>query len=162
MEDKKLTHWRRLVNPNYIGAYSLDPGEKRTVKIEKVVKEVVIGEGGKKDECVVAYLKNEKPFIINKTNMKTITKIYGTPYIEEWVGRSVTVFATPVKGKAGEIVEALRIVEEKPPLPELTPDHPRWSDAVKAAKAKQITPAQIKSNYSVTEPNLKTLFNETV
>ena len=48
------THWKRLENPNYIGAYSLDEGENRDVKITKVIRELVTGTGGKKEECTVA------------------------------------------------------------------------------------------------------------
>ena len=30
------THWKKLINPNYIGAYSLEEGEDLTVKIDFV------------------------------------------------------------------------------------------------------------------------------
>lgn len=53
---------------------------------------------------------------LNATNSKTIQKIYKTPYIEDWIGRKIQIFATPVKvGK--EVVDALRI---KPFVPQQT------------------------------------------
>lgn len=109
------THWKKTFNPDYIGAYVLEPGEEKTVTITKVVNEMVVGQNGKKEECTVAYLKNDKPFILNRTNCKTITKLYDTPYIEEWAGKSVIIYADKVKA-FGEQVEALRIRMRKPEM----------------------------------------------
>ena len=105
---EKLTHWKKLINPDYLGAYSLDGLAELNVTIENVVREMVTGTGGKKEECTVAYLKDQKPFIINRTNGKTITKALKTPYVEEWVGKSITLYATTTK-VAGEEVECLRV-----------------------------------------------------
>lgn len=106
MEHK--THWKKLVNPEYIGAYSLEDGKDLTVSIEKVIREMVTGDGGKKEECTVAYLVGHKPLILNRTNAKTITKIYNSPYIEDWSGKKITLYATTTR-VAGETVECLRI-----------------------------------------------------
>ena len=65
------THWKRLVNPNYIGVYSLDNGKDLIVTIDKVVREQVVSTGGKKEECTVAYLRGQKPLILNRTNAKS-------------------------------------------------------------------------------------------
>lgn len=104
METK--THWKKLVNPDYIGAYCIDTDT--TVRIVSVGQEEVKGENGKKEICTVARLEGMKPFIINRTNAKTITKVYNTPYIEDWAGKLITVFPTTTK-VAGEVVECLRI-----------------------------------------------------
>ena len=84
-----ITHWKRLMNPDYIGAYWLPEGEDVTVVIDYVVRELITGTGGKKEECTVAHLKGVKPFILNGTNSKTIAKLYG-PYIEDWAGKRIT------------------------------------------------------------------------
>ncbi len=67
MESKK-THWKKLENPDYIGAYSLENGKDLIVTIDSVKRELVTGQGGKKEECTIAYLKGQKPFILNRTN----------------------------------------------------------------------------------------------
>src|SRR5688572_17896053 len=105
---KELTHWKKLTNPNYIGAYSLQPGEEITREIVKVVREQVAGADGKKEECTVAYLKNEKPFILNATNCKILSKIFKSPYIENWLGQSIIIYAQTIRA-FGEDMEALRI-----------------------------------------------------
>lgn len=101
------THWKRLINPDYIGAYALNEGEDLTVKIDYVQVEEITGTGGKKEHCTVAHLVNEKPMILNVTNSKTIAKLYG-PYIEDWQGQLITLFASTTR-LAGETVECLRI-----------------------------------------------------
>ena len=111
MEQQK-THWKVLVNPDYIGAYALN-GKDLTVTIEKVIREMVTGDGGKKDECTVAYLKGHKPLILNRTNSKTITKIYNSPYIEDWAGKKITLYPSTTR-VAGDTVECLRIRQTAP------------------------------------------------
>ena len=146
------THWKRLENPNYIGAYSLDEGENRDVKITKVIRELVTGTGGKKEECTVAYLENEKPFILNRTNMKTITKIYNTPYIEEWVGKLITLYVAKIFA-FGENVEALRVKEIKPSKDDkLISQLKRASLAVKAEKITSEEALELlKKTFALTE-----------
>ena len=106
--EKELTHWKKLTNPNYLGAYSLQPNESRVVTIVEVKREIIVGMEGKKDECTIAYLKGEKPMILNSTNSKRIEKITGTPFIENWKGAEVMVYAEKIKA-FGDIVDALRI-----------------------------------------------------
>ena len=101
------THWKRLTNPDYIGAYWLPEGQDVTVTIDYVVREMITGTGGKKEDCTVAHLQGVKPFILNTTNSKTIAKLYG-PYIEDWAGKQITLFASTAK-LAGDTVECLRV-----------------------------------------------------
>lgn len=104
------THWKKLNNPDYIGAYALAPGQELIATIKTVGKEIVTGPDGKKEECTVIHFMESdiKPLILNVTNAKTIQKIYKTPYIEDWAGRKIQLYATKVKA-FGELVEALRI-----------------------------------------------------
>ena len=83
-----LTHWKRYRNPDYFGAYCFNySGEERILTIKMARKETIKGSDGKKQEClVVHWAENEKPFIINATNAKAITKVAKTPYVERWVG----------------------------------------------------------------------------
>jgi hypothetical protein len=154
------THWKKLENPDYIGAYSLDEGKDKTVTITRVVREMVTGTGGKKEECTVAYLKGEKPFILNRTNMKMIQKIYGTPYIEEWANKSLTLYVSKIKAFGEDGVECLRIRNKAPEKPELTPQHDKWDGAVKALQSQSVTIEQIKKQYKLSAQNEKLLKDE--
>ncbi len=109
----ELTHWKKLHNPDYLGAYSLDAGgtyKDLIVTIKNVKMEEVTGSDGKKENCMVMrFVENGiKPMIVNATNAKTLTKLFGTPYIENWAGRKIQLFVDKVKA-FGDIVEALRI-----------------------------------------------------
>lgn len=156
MEEVKLTHWKMLVSTEFIGAYSLQPGEERVVEIISVGRKKVKGNNGKEQECTVATLKNEKPFILNRTNCKTLTKLFGTPFIENWKGAKVTVFSEKVKA-FDELVDALRIRPTIPRLPDLNPTTPKWAGAYEAIKAGTTTIEWVEKNYSLTSVNKKLL-----
>lgn len=103
------THWKKLTNPDYLGAYALDDGKDVILTISYVREEKVTGSDGKKDDCVVCHFSERvKPMILNSTNMKTITKLFGTPYIEDWSGRRIQIGIEKVKA-FGDVVDALRV-----------------------------------------------------
>lgn len=110
------THWKKLENPDYLGAYALQPGQDLIVQIRSVGQEEVYNPtNNKKEVCTVAHFmdRSVKPMILNVTNCKTITKIYDTPYIEDWTGKYISVYIAKVKA-FGETVEALRIRQKVP------------------------------------------------
>lgn len=110
------THWKKLDNPDYLGAYALQPGQDLIVQIQSVGQEEVYNPtNNKKEVCTVCRFldKSIKPMILNVTNCKTISKIYDTPYIEDWAGKYISIYITRVKA-FGETVEALRIRNKVP------------------------------------------------
>lgn len=117
-----LTHWKKLHNPDYLGAYALTPGQDLIATIKTVGNENVVGTDGKKEECMVMHFaeRDVKPMILNSTNAKTIAKLLKTPYVENWSGRKIQIYTAEVKA-FGEVVDALRI---RPFLPKLDEDKP--------------------------------------
>lgn len=108
------THWKKEFNYDYMGSYSLPDGKDITLTIRETKRETVTGTNGKKEDCFVCYFKeSDKPMILNRTNCKTISKIYGTPFIEDWPGHRVILGIDNVSA-FGESVEALRIRNIKP------------------------------------------------
>lgn len=134
------THWKKLTNPDYLGAYSLDNGNGgysdlyATIAYVKV--ENVIGTDGKREECTVAHFKERdlKPMILNTTNMKTLEKLFKTPYIEDWANCRIWIYVESVKA-FGEVVDALRIKKQVPPEPSAAKTVPPCSDCGKEIKA---------------------------
>lgn len=107
------THWKNNFDYQYLGGYSIE-GEDKTLTIKEVKIEEVKGASGRVEDCMVIYFEEEaKGMICNKTNAKTITKVYGTPYIEEWPGKRV-VLGTEKVDAFGETTDALRIRAYKP------------------------------------------------
>lgn len=111
MNDK--THWKKWNNPNYLGSYAFQPSEEKTVTIKEVKREIVQNQNGK-EECTVAYfVEDVKPLILNTTNCKTISKVWGTPYVEDWAGRKITLKVKRISA-FGEMVDAVRVASERP------------------------------------------------
>lgn len=153
MSEKKLTHWKQLVNPNYLGVYSLPNGKDIILTIDKVVRELVTSEGGKKEECTVIHFKEkQKPMILNRTNSKMITKLYGTPYIEEWSGHKIKIGASTTKLK-GENVECLRIRDEQQgiTLPILLVTDKENFDKCKGALSKGYSLEQLRTRWTISQ-----------
>ncbi len=110
-----LTHWKKLTNPNYLGAYSIEPGQDLVLTIKCCQNEMVAGPDGKKEECLVLHFQESgvKPMILNKTNAKTISKVHKTPYIEQWPGKQVQIYTASVSA-FGTTTDALRIRDFAP------------------------------------------------
>lgn len=113
------TNWKKLMNPDYLGAYSLDNGDGNyseiTATIQYVKVENVTGPDGKKEDCAVAHFteRSLKPMILNATNMKTLEKLFKSKYIEDWAGRKIIIGVESVKA-FGDVVDALRIRKRLP------------------------------------------------
>jgi len=155
MMSETKTHWKQLVNPDYIGAYALPNGEDLTVTIESVAREVVTMAGGKKEECTVVRLVKNKPFILNATNSKSIHRLYGA-YIEDWAGKRITLYASTTKF-GGELVECLRIRPEvaKPKKQAITDE--RLLKAIASIQDGAYTIEQLYENFSLTDEQKKTV-----
>jgi FKBP-type peptidyl-prolyl cis-trans isomerase 2 len=151
------THWRVLVTNNYIGAYSMPTdGSNIILTIKNVTREMVTGEGGKKEECTVAYFQEDsKPMILNRTNCKVIEKLHNTPFIEKWAGKRIEITVKKVKA-FGDVTDALRVVAKVPPLPELKEGTTQFVEAVKFLKGEG-TIERIQTAYIVSETVKKLL-----
>lgn len=156
------THWKKQFNYDYLGSYSLQDGKDVTLTMAETRKEKITGKSGKKEEAFVCYFKEKadwiKPMILNRTNCKTIEKIYDTPYIEEWTGKQITIFIQKGVAAFGDTVDALRIRKQKPPKPTLTKDHPSYAAVCKHIKeAGDIT--TVTNKFVVSDELLKEIQN---
>lgn len=109
-----MPHWKKAFNPDYLGAYSIENGRDLILTIKSVAVETVTGDKGRKEECLVAHFaENAKPMILNKTNCKTISKIYKNPDTDSWAGKKIQLYATTTSF-AGDVVDCLRIRDSIP------------------------------------------------
>ena len=158
------THWKKLTNPDYIGAYALNPGEDLIVQIDRVEHLQITGADGKKDEANVAHLVGHKPFILNSTNQKSIEKALKSPYIEDWAGRYIQLYSARVKA-FGDTVDALRVRLTAPEPPKrkkesLTPEHPKWVSAKAAILGGSTTIETIRTHYVLSPENEALILTE--
>jgi hypothetical protein len=162
MSNEIKTHLKKLHNPDYLGAYAFQPNEKKTLTISIVRNELVTGPDGKKEECTVCHFKENgvKPLILNVTNSKTISKIHGTPYIEDWVGKRIELFVAQVKA-FGEVVDAVRVSPVAPSekqKPVFAPNTEAWGNALK----KKATLEVIKKHYQISTEHEQQYNNELI
>lgn len=119
METTK-THWKNKFNYDYLGCYSLE-NKDLILTIKEFKKESVPNPNGKKSDCFVIYfVENQKPMIVNKTNCKIMTKIFNSPFVEDWVGKRIALYSEKVNA-FGEITEGLRIRN-------INTNHIDWAD----------------------------------
>lgn len=112
MEQK--THFRKLLNPLYLGSHDLEPDKEYKVTFERIDRDVeVIGEGGKKQKKPIAHFKGaSKPMILNATNLKMAANVIGSKFIEEWIGKSVVIKVLQERS-FGEMMDVIRILNKK-------------------------------------------------
>ena len=148
------THWKKHFNPKYLGAYSLENGEDLVVKIIELIDEEVQGSDGNKEILPVLYLKNQKPFILNKTNATTIAKVVGSDYVEDWPGHKIQIFATSVSA-FGTNTMALRVRPVAPKKEKL--EGKRFSQMLVAINAGQYKAEDAIANFQLTDSQIKEL-----
>jgi len=166
-----LTHWKKLRNHKYLGSHDLynEQGEKVTIdtRVTRVTTEMVANQEGGKDSCIVAYLENTKPMILNATNCKRLEGFANSPLIENWAGITVTVKIERVRA-FGAWHEALRFDKTQPKIaaatapekPNLNPESPNWADAVNyyaTAPDKDKAKAAMYGKYTITPGDWATL-----
>jgi len=149
------THFKKLMNPTYFGAYEFQPNEKKVLTIDRVQNEMVKGQDGKDEECLVCYFVDAKPMILNVTNCKAIAKAHDSSYIEDWAGKEVTLFTTQVSA-FGTVTEAVRIEQTAPkPKPFISDD--KFIKAKESIESGKTTIEKILNVYQLTDVQLNEL-----
>jgi hypothetical protein len=122
MSTKALTgHWKLLFPTEFVAAADLR-GEDATVTISHVEIEALKTTSGKEIKPVIHFVEMQrrppdkrKRWVLNKTNAKTIAKLYGTE-LTDWYGKRITLYPTTCE-VAGETVECVRVRKERPAPP---------------------------------------------
>lgn len=103
------THWKQYQDDNTLGAWIFEPNKDIIVTIKKIEYEDFTGTDGKKKKGRICYFEEyDKPLVLNATNSATISLIYSTPYMEEWIGKQVQLYKTTIRA-FGEDKECVRI-----------------------------------------------------
>jgi len=108
-EPSTTQHWKNLF-PNktqLLGSHNLNEGEELIAEIVSVTVEKIKNQSGGDEEVAVIRFNNAPPMVMNITNAKIISSLYGDLYTG-WIGRSVQIYATPIKA-FGQVTNCLRI-----------------------------------------------------
>ena len=157
---EEKTHWKRMLNPNFMGDWSL-PGGKDVVL---TIKGVTQKEGWSQDKgkkvmlpCIVfeeeAEFEWAKPLVPNSTNINMIVSVTGSKYIEDTVGKMIRIGT--VHGKwFGKEQDALRVRKDK--SADLTAQYDQFVKGIDAAKSRAEMGELIKQ-FELFKPYRKTL-----
>lgn len=106
--------YRSLYDRDYLGHFDLPEGREVTVTIASVKGGELIAQGGRKSKKpIIMFEGKEKGLIVNKTNGKAISGMYG-PIISDWPGKRVTLYKAQTQMGA-DLVDCIRI---RPQIPQ--------------------------------------------
>lgn len=150
------THWKKVVSdPNFIGEADFQEGEEKVLTIERVNQaETVTTAEGKSKKAVVHWKEaGNKPMILNVARSKSIEKVSGSGYFEDWPGTQVQLYIEHGIKAFGEVVSAVRVRPFKPKAQQKIPVPP-CSDCggqIQAAMGKtaEFLAAYTAKNYGV-------------
>lgn len=121
------THWKKIVSdPNYIGEADFQEGEEKVLTIERVnASETVQTAEGKSKKAVIHWKEpGNKPMILNVARSKSIEKVAGSGYFEDWPGVQVQLYIEHGIKAFGEVVSAVRVRPFKPRVQKQEPVPP--------------------------------------
>lgn len=128
----------------------------KVVTIKSTVKEMVHDGKGGQSECSVIHFKECKPMVANATNLKTISKVLKSVFVEDWIGQKIILTVKKVKA-FGEVHDAIRVVDKPFIKPTLTEGSPEF-DRCKAALKNGFTIEQLKEKYNI-NPEIESKLN---
>lgn len=104
-----MPDYRRMYDDKeHLYAYDLPQGRDVVVVIDHCEAGEIAGEKGRKSKKPMLVFKGEKKKLaLNKTNGKTIAKLYGKD-TENWAGKTIALYATTTDF-GGETVDCIRV-----------------------------------------------------
>jgi len=124
MEQKH--HWKKTVSdPNFIGEGDFQEGEEKVATIKTVkVQEAVATAEGKSKKDVLYFQEPLKPMIMNVSRGKSIEKVAGSGFYEDWPGVQIQLYIEHGIKAFGEVVSAVRVRPFKPRIQQQAPIPP--------------------------------------
>ena len=164
MTENKGTHYRKVFDSPYLS--SMDVVDPITLTIARVTQEEDKTKKSK-ETFNTAYFAEKfirpgeklKPMILNATNSKTMAKLTGSPFIEDWAGARVTVYVERGIKFGRETVDGLRIMQA-PTRKEITPGNVKMWEAAKAAYRRDGNLDKVLAKADMTDEHVAQLIGE--
>jgi hypothetical protein len=103
--------YSEMFDSKYVKAADLK-GVDVVVTIENVTKGAVESTSGKASKAICKVAEFEKPIVLNVTNCKRISKLYGRT-VEQWIGKQVTLYTCEAEVN-GDVMPCIRVRPEAP------------------------------------------------
>jgi hypothetical protein len=150
------THWRQLVDNEYLGSWDFDENEIKTFTIKSVNAKKVVNIQGSPTKFIIDFMEDKRPMIANVTNMKTIGKVLGTDDHTKWSGNAISLKVEKVEAFR-EVTDAIRVVKQKP-APIKKPIKPEdWDKALKAVEKGSVRAQELLDSRDLTPEQIEIL-----
>ena len=117
MSSKLTGDYRKYMDKNFLGSWDIPDGEDLILTIETVERNEVKNDRGSEQKLTLHFAEDYKPLIMNATNCDRITKAYGSPKVEDWVGKRIALTTEKVPA-FGSVKDAVRIRPYPPKVTE--------------------------------------------
>ena len=158
------THYRKVFDSPYLSA--ADVVEPISLTIARVTQEVDKTKKSKDVFNTVYFVERDirpgeklKPMILNATNSKTVARLAGTPYIEEWGGKRITVYVETGIKFGRDTVDGLRI-KQAAARSAVTPDNAKLWENAKAAYKRDGNLERVLARADMSEEHVSQLIAE--
>lgn len=108
MSSKLTGDYRKYMDKNFLGSWDIPDGEDLILTIASVEQNEVQNQQGKEIKLTLHFVEDYKPLIMNSTNCERINSAYGSPKVEDWVGKRIALTTEKVPA-FGSVKDAVRI-----------------------------------------------------
>lgn len=97
MSNRLTGDYHKTLDKTYLGHWDCPPGGDLVVTIDYFEKNDVKNNTGATEKKHICHFREVKPMIVNKTNLKMIASVLGSPNFEDWEGQQIALYAADVK-----------------------------------------------------------------
>lgn len=108
MSEKLTGDYRKFMDKNYLGSWDIPDEDDLILTIASVEQNEVQNQQGKEIKLTLHFVEDYKPLIMNSTNCERINSAYGSPKVEDWVGKRIALTTEKVPA-FGSVKDAVRI-----------------------------------------------------
>ena len=108
MAEKLKGDYRKFMDKNFLGSWDIPDEDDLILTIASVEQNEVQNQQGKEIKLTLHFVEDYKPLIMNATNCDRINSAYGSPKVEDWVGKRIALTTEKVPA-FGSVKDAVRI-----------------------------------------------------
>ena len=153
------SHWRKILEMPYINGSELVGDVLVTIKEYKTENFFSPSKKRKEDHAILYFNELKKGMVVNSRKAQAIERILGTPLMEEWVGKTLTIFSQDEK-HFGIVYPVITVKRGEKKKSVLTPEHKRWNVAVEKIASGETDMKAIKKSFQVSKVVETKLMNE--
>lgn len=146
------------MNTKYLNGDELKP-EGRIVRIASFKDELIYSQSERKKEphTVLHFEGESKPLILTTANAKVMANVFGSPYMEDWLGKDIHLYPK-MERHFGSDFQVARFKRAQPKAKEkLQAKGEKFDKAKQAVADGQTTIEKIQKHYDITPGALKAL-----